>query len=349
MNNNIRLLISFILLIFAKLWVGIYIFGFDLEPNMGGDSNYYHSFALGQRHDSVNLWSSFLRWMHEMHLYNRTIYSYLIFFLSCIIPFILFFFVAGYGCNKKRLTFTFVFSLYPTIYLHSFDIYRDIPMFFVFTVTLLTARRLFFNSNYKPISFFFCVVLSFVLFKMRPYLGFAFVFALFSFPFYKNFDDIKKIALLYLIFIVLIYSLGFLSPIIDYRESISMLEGGSNLGVVLPRSDLIGFLLGFLKSYLMQFFGFYIFNLSSLFAFFVEGIPIVILSFYCVKNYRKLSFFSRFLIVFVISYNTIWIIGSDNLGTAMRLRIFSVACLSLVFFELFSRNENENITHDYSK
>ena len=74
-------------------------------------------------------------------------------------------------------------------------------------------------------------------------------------------------------------------------------------------------------SIMTQMFGLFFINISSLIVFLLETIPFIMALIYLRKNIRFMSKFTSFLLTFFVIYSTIWLLGNDNLGTAVRLRI----------------------------
>ena len=88
-------------------------------------------------------------------------------------------------------------------------------------------------------------------------------------------------------------------------------------------------------SILMQLFGLYLVNISAASAFFLETVPFTLAFIYLFKNTKFMNKFAIFLVTFFVIYSTIWLLGNDNLGTAVRLRIPSYlvifACMFIVY------------------
>lgn len=133
----------------------------------------------------------------------------------------------------------------------------------------------------------------------------------------------------FFLLITLAYFLGLFDPIINYREGFLDTEAGSNLNIQF--NSFYTFIPNFIKSFLFQVAGVYFVNSSSLVAFFIESMPILLMFFYIIKNKHYLDKLCNFLLIFFIIYSTIWVIGDDNLGTAVRLRIYNYIVIILCF------------------
>ena len=53
---------------------------------------------------------------------------------------------------------------------------------------------------------------------------------------------------------------------------------------------------------------------------------------YIVKNIKYADNFIQFLIIFFVIYASVWLIGNDNLGTAVRLRFYNYFAIYIAFF-----------------
>ena len=54
--------------------------------------------------------------------------------------------------------------------------------------------------------------------------------------------------------------------------------------------------------------------------------------YYVIKNIKLADSFVRFLIIFFVIYASVWLIGNDNLGTAVRLRLYNYLAIYISFF-----------------
>jgi len=76
-------------------------------------------------------------------------------------------------------------------------------------------------------------------------------------------------------------------------------------------------------------------NFAAALVFFLESVPFILAFTYLLINIRFMNRFASFLLTFFIIYTTVWVLGNDNLGTAVRLRIpsfFAIfACMFIVY------------------
>jgi hypothetical protein len=82
-------------------------------------------------------------------------------------------------------------------------------------------------------------------------------------------------------------------------------------------------------------FGLFIVNAYAAILFIIETIPFVLALRYIFKNKKHMTKFCHYLLAFFIIYTTIWVIGNDNLGTAVRLRFHSYMAIFICFFTVY--------------
>lgn len=336
---KIKDIFSLIIIIFLmKFFIFIaYQFNISLFLTGGGsDANYYNCYAKGECSHAVNIWPVLLRFLNEHGLYDRKIISNILFFISVVVIPSFGFFVCKKGrhYNNQKIAF-FVFlllSMYPTLFFYNYDVYRDIIMVFIWMLGLFFVKKTFESKYLNILYFLLFAIISYLLFLFRPYLGFAFFI---SYPFSFLFIKIKKwhyIFMLYLFLMNLFFYFGLFDPLVKYRSGFEELSGGSTIGIDFKGVSYFSFIPYFIISYITQFFGVYFINLGSVILFLFESLPIIFLLRYIVKNY-VLNIYTSYLLSFVFIYNSVWVIANDNLGTAVRLRIYSY--LALIFVALY--------------
>lgn len=299
------------------------------------DADYYNDYALGYIDTAVNLWPIILYKLNIVGLYNRDYITYIIFLINL-------FFIPILLCSLANLKFEFdqklflsallVSLLYPTLYFYSLDVYRDVFMVFLFLISCFFVKKFILHKSGILNFLLFLVIFLFgyFLFKFRAYLGYSFFGALFLYNI--NFTKKRIIIFLFLYVLSLFFAnyLGFLDSLTEYRSGFEEYSGGSTLG--LDFSNPVMFVPNLILSTLGQLFGIYITNPTAVFLFFIETIPFVIMFFYIIKNISIVDKFLRFLIIFFVLYASVWLIGNDNLGTAVRLRMFNYFAVYICFF-----------------
>lgn len=335
LSNNI-LLILLISLLLCKIIVFLMIKENLLTVSFGGgnDSEYYHNYAIGLIDNAPNIWPFLLRQLNSISLYSRNIVSYCLFLLNLIFIPILFVKIVGlnlYTQQKMCFYAIIVCIFYPSLFYYTFDIYRDVFMVFIFLFSCLFVKKFIVNKNilikliYLALLFIGC----YLLYKMRPYLGFSFLISLFICKIKLNKIRIFFILCFYLIILFIINHFNGFHNLLSYRSL--FIEGESGSFIPLSFSSNI-FLIDYILSVFYQLFGVYIFDLKSFFVFISESILFIYMLLYVILNIKYADKFIVFLLKFFVLYASIWTIANANLGTAIRLRIFNYFSIYLCYF-----------------
>ncbi|WP_426140809.1 hypothetical protein [Pseudomonas sp. DWP3-1-2] len=335
-SPDARLLrLLFFFTIIAKAVVLLYVSEYGLvvfgEEN---DADYYHKYALGEIEIALNSWAGFLRWLNDCGVYSREVIRFFLGALGAVvIPLLAANIVVRDKANhlKNYWHIALIVSLYPTLFYYSLDIYRDVVMCCWFLVVVLCLQKLH-ESNFFLEKFLvlmgilgFCTLLT----SMRPYLGVSLIVSLVSIPLLgaRNFNAWVAGGL-FVIGLNLLYAAGFLGDIMIYRAKFGAeLRGGSNLGIVFGSP--FWFVPALLQSLSVQMFGWYFHGFKAVFLFVFESAPVLLGLIYVCRNWRHANELSKFLCVFSIVYGAIWLLANDNMGTAVRLRIFNYISIFL--------------------
>lgn len=305
----------------------------------GNDADYYHCYTIGNCSYAVNIWPVILRWFSDIGLYSREgIVILLNFFVLFLIPFVVAKLTMVSGSSIKNRTFWLVFflmTIYPTLNFYALDIYRDVCMVLLFALGLYFFKYLSISENIigKILIFLLAVAWGYLLYLFRPYLGMGYWVALICSRFYDFYRVPTVISIMVLLIgLNILGFLGYLDPILTYREGfLSSADGGGGATLGINLSSGLGFTPGFLKSFFYQMFGLYFVNFSSIFIFFVESVPFIYAFIYVIRNKRYANKFVNYLMLFFVAYSSVWLIGNDNLGTAVRLRMYSYIAIGVAF------------------
>ena len=301
----------------------------------GNDSDYYHEYVLGYVDVAVNIWPVILRFFNYLGFYSRDVISYLFLFINLfIIPFLV---AKLSGLNFKKDQKYYLYSvllclIYPTLFFYTFDIYRDVFMVLSFLVGCWVVRKSLSSSTFISFSYFYilAILIGLFLLDLRPYLGYAFLLALVLWKIKLTKKRIFFFAILYFFALFIANYIGIFERLTEYRSGFEEGEGGSTLG--LDFSNPVMFIPNFILSILGQLFGLYITNPLAIALFFIETVPFIFMFFYILKNIKYADSFMQFLIVFFVLYASVWLIGNDNLGTAVRLRMYNYLVVYICFF-----------------
>lgn len=349
---NSSLFIMLFILFFIKIIVYILIKSNFLTIKLGGgsDAGYYHGYAIGIFDYALNIWPVILRYFSDIGFYSREFVSYIFLFLDlCIIPIIIAR-LAEIKISENQKYYFYIFLLcliYPTLYFFTFDIYRDVFMVLVFLVGCLVLRSTLNSRNILTsiMLLSICIAVGVFLFALRPYLGAAFLGSLLL----LNIKFTKKrliiLSFLYLLALFVASYVGIFDTITEYRAGFEEGESGSNLG--LDFSNPVMFIPNFILSFLGQMLGLYIANPLAIVLVLIETIPFFFMLIYVVKNIKWADKFVRFLIVFFVLYGSVWLIGNDNLGTAVRLRLYNYFAIYISFFYILNLKEKSLKKHTW--
>ena len=340
-NKYIFLFIFFIIILKLVILFLFKYYDYDFFGS-SSDADYYHEYAIaiGLVAEDTLFWPIILRYLNNIELYDRV---YLSLFLSILAIFFIPYLVGkiavvnNFEHKQKIILFLFfITSIIPTIFYFSLDIFRDIFMISIFLVGLFIIKTMNVSKNIlkKTIYLFFLLFIAYLLFLFRPYLGFSFLIALLIYKFYsfKKYQLFLSIILFFLILQMAVI-FGFVDSIIKYRTGFETVDGGSNLGINFDSATF--FIPRFIQSFLYQMFGLYFTSIASIIAFCIETIPFLIALVYLVKNRKYSDKIVDFLIIFFVVYATIWVIGNDNLGTAVRLRVFNYLVIYIACFVVY--------------
>lgn len=335
--SNQLLFLCIFILFFVKIIFYFLIKNDYISFGLGGgnDSDYYHEYVLGYFDVAVNIWPKILRFLNDLGLYSRNGISYFLLFLNLfIIPLL----IAGlsnlnFKRNQKYYLYIFLIcSIYPTLFFYTFDVYRDVFMVFSFLVGCLIVKKSLNSNNFIAFSFFYilAILVGLFLLALRPYLGYAFILALALWKINLTKKRIFLFSILYFFVLFIANYIGVFERLTEYRSGFEEVGGGSTLG--LDFSNPVMFIPNFILSILGQLFGLYITNPLALALLFIETVPFIFMLFYILKNIKYADSFIQFLIVFFVLYASVWLIGNDNLGTAIRLRLYNYLAVYICFF-----------------
>lgn len=335
--SNQAIFIAVIAILFFKVIIYFLTANHMIGLSLGGgsDANYYNAYALGHIDLAVNIWPVMLRYLNDLGLYSREIISFLLFMINLIIIPVLVSKLASINTKdyqKYYLYIYFICSIYPTLYFFSLDIYRDEFMVFVFLLGCLIVKSSLDSRNLliKILFFLFSLLIGFLLLGLRPYLGYAFLISLFLWKIKFTKKRVLFLGFFYLVILFIANYIGALDALTEYRSGFEESSGGSTLG--LSFSNPLMFVPNFILSFLGQMLGLYITNPVSVVLLLLETAPFFFMMIYVIKNISLADSFIRFLIIFFVLYASVWLIGNDNLGTAVRLRMYNYLAIYISFF-----------------
>lgn len=339
-----------------KWLFAFFIFGFYIVIVLAGknvvsieptsDADHYHRYAVGLTDQAYNNWPQLLRLLEQFGFYNRRLVSLFLFvvflMVSLLLP-ILFMLNPEKGIEVEtdvrdvQCLASIVLLLYPSFFWFTTDVFRDVFMVGVF-ITAIYAKQAFCESSHSVVRLvqlgvFFS--LCFYLYLLRPYLGFALALASF-FPWRVDGKNIYILVVLGLIVLVISRHFGLLDPVILYRGDSGFKTGGSTLEIGIVNLYGVDFLMAVAKSLGLQLFGLKLNSLKAIFVFVCETVPFCLLLSYVFRNRNHMDNLCLHLFYFSVIYAVIWVLGNDNLGTAVRLRIFNYISILIIALRVYS-------------
>ncbi|MGP5338205.1 hypothetical protein [Psychrobacter maritimus] len=348
---NTAIFLAITTLFFLKIIIFILVKNQVISFSLGGgsDANYYDAYAQGSIDVALNIWPVILRYLNNLGLYYREFISYIFLFLNLLVIPISVAKLAEVKIKENQKYYFYIFLiclLYPTLFFFVFDVYRDVFMVLSFLIGCLVVKALLTTTNTIKFIFLFLasLVIGWYLAALRPYLGLAFIGALFLWSIRFTKRRIVLLSTLYLVALFIANYIGVFDAITEYREGFEEGEGGSTLG--LNFSNPIMFIPNFILSTLGQLFGLYITNPSAIILLLIETLPFFFMLIYVIKNIRLADNFVRFLIIFFVLYASVWLIGNDNLGTAVRLRMYNYLAIYISFFYILRLKKLYSVTSE---
>jgi hypothetical protein len=315
----------------------------------GGDAEFYNSYALGYESQAISAWSYFLAWLNDFDLYSQVLITYCLLVMSFfIIPYMVYKLSeirkSKYNSNSNIFWGSFfIINLYASLYMVTFDIYRDVVMLFILLAGFLSIKKyMYSNGVFSSLFWFFSALLiSLVLFEFRGYLGFSFLMATII-SIFKNSNFLQKIIkiptflliTIYVILVNIIFHYGLFNSLLNYRQGFELMSGNTNLGLTFSGSA--SFIPEFILSASYQLLGLWFSSPIGIFFFMIESLPFLLMISWMLRNKRHATNFVLVIFVFFLIYNTIWLIGNDNFGTALRLRIMGYVPMLAAFFLMFN-------------
>lgn len=338
---NSALFFTLFSIFFIKIILYILISSGFLNISLGGgsDANYYDTYAQGLTSLAVNIWPIILRYLNDIGLYSRHIIAFILFLLNLVAIPIIVTKLAGISLKSNQKYYFYIIlvcSIYPTLFFYAFDVYRDVFMVFSFLVGCLIVRKFLQSSSFLPFIFYLSIsiLIGMLLLGLRPYLGYAFLVSIFLWKIKFTKKRLIFFGVLYFLVLFIANYAGYLDALTEYRAGFEESAGGSTLG--LNFSNPIMFIPNFILSMLGQLFGLYVTNPLAVILLAVETIPFFWMLIYIIKNIKLADGFVRFLIIFFVLYASVWLIGNDNLGTAVRLRLYNYFAVYIAFFYMLS-------------
>jgi hypothetical protein len=339
----------FLMLVICKLFFLFFVLDGTVKVyKTETDADYYDWFALGISSVAYSIWSDILKALNDFELYNRGVLTVAIYSITAIfIPFVYASLLPHVKSSSKLDKYYKIYwfivlyiSIYPTLNLFALDVFRDAIMVLLVGLTFCAVKIYDSKNGALKYSLLFLIGgLFYTVYLFRPYLGGALLLAyvLRALQIYK----INKILIicLYLATLLILRSLGALDFLLSYRASFEG-AGGSTLNLSFLDNSSIQFLFNYILSIAYQFFGLHINSVQLVILFLFESIVVIISLVYIYMQRAYITKNEEYLILFATIYAAIWTFINDNMGTAIRLRLFDYLTIVVVAASLYIRQLN---------
>jgi hypothetical protein len=340
---------AFLMLILCKFFFLTFVLDGTIQVYKSEtDADYYDWFAIGISSVAYSIWSDILKALNEFELYNRNVLRVIIYSITTLlIPFVyasLLPHVKSSNHLEKYgkiywLTVLYI-SIYPTLNLFALDVFRDAIMVLLVGITFYAIKLHDSKSGTLKYSLLLLIgSLIYAVYLFRPYLGAALLVAYVLRAIHIYRVNKMLIVGLYLASLLILRALGALDFLLNYRAGFEG-TGGGTLNLSLLGDSSIQFLFNYVLSILYQFFGFHIDSIQLVILFFAESIVIIISLVYIYLQRTYVTKIEEYLILFATVYAAIWTFINDNMGTAIRLRMFDYITIVVVAASLYIRQLN---------
>lgn len=306
----------------------------DIELGGASDADYYHDYALGfVGEEPTSIWPEILRYMNSYGWYKReAIAAGMAVVNTLAYPVVIYKLCKKFGSNTNAaILVTTWFQIMPSNYLICLDIYRDnvILGLALLAVYLATSKIV---TNHRVYAFIAYAALSIFGFQVRPYLG-ASIFAAFVLSLALGKKCVRWVAIIpcLLVLLLILNEFNALDPLFEYRGEFGFELGESSFGIGLLGKGMLETIGLICLSAFYQLLGLYIYNFKSFIVFLTESAPFFLLLCYSIKYVKLDTIFLKYTFLFFVIYSTVWIIGNDNLGTGVRLRLVSYTLMLPIF------------------
>lgn len=250
---------------------------------------------------------------------------------------------------KSVILLLLIFLLYPSLQMNvNLSIYRDIWIYTLYLLSLILSIKLLFYKKNKLLNFIALIFILWFLGEFRDYALLSFILSLLMYFIDKKIEKSNKKILLVFILIILFmvyytFFVDFKVPIVNmsftdvlrYRNYfLHKNPGGSQMFINLEQPNFLLFVLNYIYSYIGNLLAplpWHIKNLSTLFIFFTETIPMFFILIFLWKTRKTMSRIQKYILLHSVVWITLIAVSNDNIGTATRLRALSYLMILNVF------------------
>lgn len=258
-----------------------------------------------------------------------------------------------HSIHKSKTILILSYLFYVSLQLYTnLSIFRDVWIYALYTLSTYLSIKLLFSKQYKFIFFILLLFSVFMLGEFRKYAMLSFILSTCTYLVYTKFNKYISTKF-FLTFMMLAFALYYtflldfsvigmsLNGALNYRQSaLDVYSGGSQMWISLKQPNFILFLLNYIHSYIGNLVGplpWHISGISTLFVFFVESIPMILILIILWNKRKLLTGIQRYILM----HGFVWIsligFSNDNIGTATRLRVVAWILILIVFAFIYSK------------
>jgi len=259
-----------------------------------------------------------------------------------------------YIYNSKILILT-SFLCYASLQMNlNLSIYRDVWIYTLYLISTILSIKVIFYKEKRFVYFILLLASLWLLGEFRKYALISFLFTISIYFSYKKFRRLKNPLLILTLLIILFgvyytffmdYRLPYvrmsLRNALNYRNSaLTTYSGGSQMWINLDQPFFGMFFVNYLHSYMGNLLGplpWHIRGMSTLFVFFVETIPMVLILRFLWNNRKIISKIQRYTLLHTFVWISLIALSNDNIGAATRLRPVAWILILIVFSSTYAK------------
>ena len=260
-----------------------------------------------------------------------------------------------YALSAKILLLV-CFLFYASLQMNvNLSIYRDIWIYTLYVLSIILSIRIIFYKKKRFLYLLLLIPSLWLLGAFRRYALLSFLLTIIIYYGYRKFKGSKKpygAIIVVLIFFGIYYTffMDYIVPIVNmslraalnYRLSSLIINfGGSQMWISLDHGNFFIFLINYFHSYIGNLLGplpWHISGTATLFVFFVESIPMILILIFLWRKRNLISSVQKYVLLHSFIWISLIAVSNDNIGTATRLRPVAWILIIIVFVSVYSKN-----------
>ncbi|MCG0276568.1 MAG: hypothetical protein L5655_10540 [Thermosediminibacteraceae bacterium] len=255
-----------------------------------------------------------------------------------------------------KIVLLIIFLLYPSLQIQvNLSIYRDVWIYLIYLLSTILSMKIIFIGSNRVLNFLLLLLTLWLLGEFRTYSLLSFLLTVAFYFFYKWTKKLKKPSFIPILLILLfgIYYKFFmdyqvpivnmsLKQVLNYRNYfLTIAPGGSQMEINLDQPSFTLFIINYIHSYVGNLLGplpWHIRNTSTLFAFFTETIPMLLILIFLWNKRGIITKVQEYVLLHAFIWIGLIAVSNDNIGAATRLRAVGWILILIVFASVFSKS-----------